>query len=97
MNHNMLSDDRASLDAEHQVQTGLIAALRQAVEEQRPPGEIDEILDRLTSYTDAHFMAEQLLMRLHGYAHYEAHQLEHDRLIGKVRELEQQYRAGELT
>jgi len=96
MSVDTISTDAVALDAEHQVQTGLIMALRQAVEDQRPTSEVDEILDRLTSYTDAHFMAEQLLMRLKGYPHYDAHQQEHDRLMGKVRELEQRYRAGEV-
>ncbi|NJN46802.1 MAG: hemerythrin family protein [Candidatus Competibacteraceae bacterium] len=96
MSVDPISTDSAALDAEHQVQTGLVMALRQAVEEHRPTSEVDDILDRLTSYTDAHFMAEQLLMRLKAYPYYEAHQLEHDRLMGKVREMEQRYRAGEV-
>ncbi|MEE4377876.1 MAG: bacteriohemerythrin [Candidatus Competibacteraceae bacterium] len=96
MSVDTTNHDGAALDAEHQVQTSLIMALCQAIEAQRPSSEVDEILDRLTSYTDAHFMAEQLLMRLKAYPHYDAHQQEHDRLIGKVRELEQRYRAGEV-
>lgn len=90
------STDTASLDAEHQVQTGLVEALCQALLEQRPTSEVEEIFDRLASYTDAHFMAEQLLMRLRAYPYYDAHQQEHDQVMGKVRELEQRYRAGEV-
>lgn len=95
MSLDSISTDTAALDAEHQVQTGLVEALRQAVESQRSSSEVDEILDRLASYTDAHFMAEQLLMRLNAYPAYEAHQQEHDRLMDKLRELEKGYRAGE--
>jgi hemerythrin-like metal-binding protein len=40
-------------------------------------------------------MAEQLLMRQYAYPLYEAHELEHDRLVEKVHELQRKYRAGE--
>ena len=96
MSSDKTKEDTAALDAEHQVQTDLVMALHQAVTEQRPASEVSEILDRLTSYTDAHFMAEQLLMRLKSYPYYQAHQQEHDQLIAKVRELEQRYKAGEM-
>lgn len=96
MGFELDTTEATALDAEHQVQTGLVSALREAVAGQRPGAEVDEILDRLFSYTEAHFMAEQLLMRLKAYPHYEAHQLEHDQLMDKVRELERRYRAGEV-
>ena len=43
----------------------------------------------LVSYTETHFMAEQLIMRLHAYPDYEAHQREHDRsmeLLADIRD-----------
>jgi hemerythrin len=91
------AQDNVALDAEHQVQLGLVTGLEQALRERRPASEVDEILDRLVSYTDAHFMAEQLLMRLHGYPHYQAHQQEHDHLVEQIRELERRYRADEIA
>jgi len=86
----------AELDAEHKVQVGLVAALCQALAQGQDQAAVDEILDRLVSYTDAHFMAEQLLMRLYNYPHYEAHVQEHDRLVEQVTALQKQYRAGEI-
>lgn len=42
------------------------------------------LLERLTDITEAHFLTETLLMRQHGFDGYDAHQLEHDRLIGEL-------------
>lgn len=125
----------ARLDSEHEVQVGLLAALRSAVARvgsvnAQPQAEIacradddpldipdtdiepagapncetaaemfdaGAILDQLVAYTAVHFMAEQLLMRLHGYSGFDAHQQEHDRLIEQVQELQQRFRSGDMT
>ena len=47
------------------------------------------LFERLEEFTNAHFLAEQLLMRLHAYPAYVAHQEEHDRLIAELRDLRQ--------
>lgn len=88
--------DYEPVDSEHRVQIGLMDALCKALEQEPAEGAIDGILERLVSYTDAHFMAEQLLMRQYSYPMYEAHELEHDRLVEKVHELQRKYRAGEI-
>lgn len=120
------------LDSEHQVQVGLLVALRGAVVRRgggEPPttdevtdrtsdgtaagaadgtgegtdGEVaaaadaGAILDQLIAYTAVHFMAEQLLMRLHGYPGFDAHQQEHDRLIEEVQELQRRFHGGNAT
>ncbi len=85
-----------SLDAEHKVQVGLMIALQQALEQGREQAMMDEILDQLVAYTNAHFMSEQLLMRLYAYPYYESHTEEHDRLIEQVQALQERYRAGDL-
>jgi hemerythrin len=41
-------------------------------------------------------MAEQLLMRLHAYPHYEEHLAEHDRLVEKMQALQQAQAAGHM-
>lgn len=45
------------------------------------------LFDRLEDFSNAHFLAEQLLMRLHAYPAFAAHQEEHDRLIAELRDL----------
>ncbi len=103
--------DHTRLDSEHEVQVGLLVALRAAVVRggavpARPVPAVPElgatfdaaaILDQLVDYTAVHFMAEQLLMRLHGYPGFEAHQIEHDRLIEEVQELQRRFQAGDMA
>lgn len=85
------------LDGEHSVQMGLLTALRQAVVANQDTSSTNTILEQLNAYTNAHFMAEQLLMRLHAYPHYEEHLGEHDRLVEKMQALQQAQAAGEVA
>ena len=71
----------ARLDSEHQFQVALVTAMVRALRGGRPREEVRAILDQLTSFTDVHFMAEHVLMRLYAYPDYAAHQDEHDRLM----------------
>ena len=87
--------DCEAVDSEHRVQIGLTDALCTALAEEADPATVDDILERLVDYTDAHFMAEQLLMRQYAYPLYEAHEIEHDRLTEKVHGLKEQHQAGD--
>ena len=70
-----------TIGAEHRVQIGLVRALCKALEEGDRDGNAAEILSQLEVYTSAHFLGEQLLMRLHSYDDYERHCQEHDKLM----------------
>jgi len=85
-----------AMDSEHQVQIGLVTAMGQALEQGCDKAVVDGILEQLSSYTNAHCMAEQLLMRLYAYPHYEAHLQEHDRLAEQILDLQRKYQAGEI-
>jgi hemerythrin len=87
---------RAGIDAEHQVELALLAALEQSVRE----GDDDrarEVLGQLVEHTNVHFMSEQLLMRLAGYPQYEAHVHEHDDLLARARTLQRHVASGEVA
>jgi hemerythrin len=84
------------MDPEHRIQTGLIKALGDAVANGSPPADIGEILDQLTDYSEAHFMSEELLMRLDSYDGYEEHVAEHARLMDELDELNTRLDAGDL-
>jgi len=71
----------ATIGAEHQVQTRLARALEKSLGSGDPDGDAAEILEQLRIFTSAHFLSEQLLMRLHGYAKYEKHCQEHNALL----------------
>lgn len=93
------TDARLGMEAEHEVQLGLILALEQSLQRGRGRGEISDVLGRLVEYTNVHFMSEQLLMRLHAYPDIGPHELEHDHLIEQIRRIEAGFIASdsELT
>lgn len=80
--------------AEHKVQLELLSALQHALAQE--PAQVTAILEQLIAYTNAHFMSEQLLMRLYAYPYYEFHSQDHDRLMEQVQELHGRYRAGDM-
>jgi hemerythrin len=85
------------VEAEHQVQLGLVRALKEALEagpDGPSSGAVPALLRRLVDYSDAHFLSEQLLMRLYAYPAYADHVLAHDRLIGELRGLAESWEKG---
>ncbi len=90
MTSHPLSDNAASgvadMDREHALELQIVRELQAAL--RASDGAIaTELVARLEDFTNAHFLAEQILMRLHAYPGYAAHQAEHDRLIAELREL----------
>lgn len=69
----------ATADAEHGIQLGLLDATLSALA--NGTGEMGELLDQLHAYSEAHFLSEQLLMRMAARANYEGHVEEHTRLM----------------
>ena len=86
----------SDMDAEHQLLHDLLHQLQAALASGDRSG-VDELLVRFEDVANLHFMEEQSLMRLHAYPGYEAHQQEHDELIGELTDLARRIRAGELT
>jgi hemerythrin len=85
------NDDRIrtgvpEMDAEHAVQIELLQALEQALAAADQTKAL-EIMGQLQDYTTLHFASEQLLMRLHGYPAYYAHEQEHGNLLEELRTL----------
>lgn len=84
-----------SIDSEHRVHLGLLEAMKSALVEQSESSIAEEILNQLVTYTNAHFMSEQLLMRLHAHPHYDAHLADHDRLIESLDQLGARLKEGD--
>ena len=82
-----------TVDSEHQLQTRLVAVLRDAVETGRERAVIDEILKRVEETSKVHFQSEELLMRLDAYDHYGAHVEEHRQLLSQLGELRARFEA----
>ena len=87
----------ADVDREHEVQLGLLRALCVAAGENRAAGEIGEILDHLIAYSEAHFMSEELLMRLKSYDDYEDHVEDHLQMLDTLRGIAASHAAGDTA
>jgi len=78
----------AEIDMEHLLQVQILTAMLDAFAEDDWP-RASELIGQLQDVTEAHFVAEQLLMRLHAYPGYAIHEREHDQLIQELRALEE--------
>ena len=94
MHHDFPETDNPTMDGEHRVQVSLIRALVQAMESGKDTATSAAILEQLIDYSDAHFMSEELLMRLASYDGYEEHVADHAKMIEALKTLGTQHRAG---
>ncbi len=74
------------MDHEHAVEMQMVRALEAALAA-GDRAKVLVLMDQLEIFANAHFLAEQHLMRLHAYPGFESHEVEHDRLIAELREL----------
>ncbi len=82
------------MQAEHRSQFGMVDTLCAALRQGRDQSEIDDILEQVIDYTHVHFMAEQLLMRLHEYPQSREHCQEHARVLEQLQALRRDVQAG---
>jgi hemerythrin-like metal-binding protein len=75
---NAAANDARMIDAEHQIQIQLLNELRRVL---REGGDGAELRERLADYCRAHFLSEELLMRLHAYPDYDDHVGDHEQLL----------------
>ncbi|HWC66407.1 MAG TPA: hemerythrin family protein [Thermoanaerobaculia bacterium] len=82
------------LDTEHFLQAQILASIRDALAGD-DWAQASDLVRQLQDVTEAHFMAEHLLMRLHAYPSFQLHEREHDQLIDELRSLEESVVSGE--
>lgn len=83
----------AEMDQEHALELQIVRSIQSALADS-DDDKVSELLQQLEDFTNAHFLAEQLLMRLHAYPGYEAHQEEHDHLMAELEELSRNIQTG---
>lgn len=84
----------AEMDTEHLLQVQILSAMLEAFADDDWPRASD-LIRQLQDVTEAHFIAEQLLMRLHAYPGYAVHEREHDQLLDELRSLEESIVSGD--
>lgn len=88
------SENRQStIEEEHRVQFALIRALQQAVDAGEERETVEALLQQLIDFSEAHFLSEELLMRLASYDEYDEHAENHQQLLESLRTALQQYRS----
>ena len=87
--------DLSSIDNEHRIQIGLLNALYDAVNDKKPAAEINEILNQLTTYSELHFMSEELLMRMYAYPDYDDHVHDHETMTEFLNDIMKTITAGQ--
>ena len=80
--HNLITGNR-EMDEEHALQLRLLRELLQSLDSDDGRAAL-ELFERLDQFTSAHFLAEELLMRLHAYPDFEAHRAEHGEFIEEL-------------
>ena len=85
----------ADTDREHEVQLGLLRELCKVAGANGDPVVVSEILDRLISYSEAHFMSEELLMRLKSYDDFEDHVEDHVQMLDTLRGIAASHASGD--
>ena len=74
-------------DREHEVLRRLLQALRDAARGNGDAAAVGEIVTQLIAYSEAHFMSEELLMRLKAYDDYENHVDDHIYMLDMLRQI----------
>jgi hemerythrin len=80
---NLAAND--GTDREHQVQLELLQRLCEATSTSTDAATVKSLLEQLIDYSEAHFMSEELLMRMKSYDDYAAHQDDHNRMLEVLR------------
>ena len=85
-----------ALDAEHRLMVDLVDDLEGTLAAPEDRERAAATIRRLLAFTQIHFRAEDLLMRLHAYAGHQAHAVEHSQLAEQLSELQEAHSRGDL-
>ena len=83
--HTLITGNR-EMDEEHALQLRLLLELMQSIDAHDGATAL-ELFERLDHFTNEHFLAEELLMRLHAYPAFEAHTAEHGQFVEELKTL----------
>lgn len=87
-------DANMTTDQEHLIQLELMQALCEAATNGTPEPQLGELLRQLIDYSEAHFMSEELLMRMKSYDGYEDHISDHALMMDTFNEISAAHAAG---
>lgn len=85
------------IDDQHEILTGAIQRLQNAMAAGKGAAEVPQILEDLGNYTRFHFPTEERLMQTYGYPLRDAHSIEHRKFLARLCEVERIVAEGECT
>jgi len=85
------------IDQQHQQLMTMINELNDAMLQGKGREMVSSVLNKLINYTASHFALEEKLMSEHGYPEYDEHKAKHDKMVGKVLDLQKEVTANRLT
>ncbi|NLT50125.1 MAG: hemerythrin family protein [Ignavibacteria bacterium] len=85
------------IDSQHKQLLQMVNDLFEARQSGKAKEIINSIIQKLTQYTIIHFRDEENLMKIHKYPDFEIHKKEHDMLVKKVGELNEQLNSGSFS
>ena len=85
------------IDKQHQELFRLAENLYRAMSAGQGKEALEATLDRLITYTEEHFAAEERLMRLNDYTAQARHKAEHQELTRQVRQFQSDFKHGRTT
>lgn len=89
-----IASQTEKFDREHEVQLSLLQALCDAARGSKDAAAVGEILVQLIAYSEAHFVSEELLMRLKNYDDYENHVDDHIHMLDVLRQISSHHATG---
>ena len=92
--HESLETGVPRVDADHHLHAELIGALERLIRRGDDPALAERTLAQLVDFTRAHFLSEEMLMRLYAYPRLGQHQQQHERLTARVGEIRLALAAG---
>jgi hemerythrin len=81
-------------DEQHKKLLDLVNQLHEAMKAGEGNTMLGMVLQSLISYTSTHFADEEKMMQANAYPEYARHKAEHENLVKRVLELQQQFQAG---
>lgn len=85
-----------AVDHEHQELVALINQLHEKIGQNASDETIKEFLGEVFAHISAHFALEETVMRKHGYDEYAAHKADHEALLDDIRDIMDDFDAGDF-
>jgi len=86
-----------AFDDEHKKLFELILQMHHALKHMPSKEEARTVLAELKEYTESHFSQEEAMMEKHGYPELEKHKMEHQEMISKVQEFQQDFESNDVA